>query len=89
MKDSGDGEKTAVVIEPTPRIKKNHPKRTKGRLDPWLDSDEPVRITGWLMMDPVHKNHLGKYRSTLWEIHPVTKIEVWKDDKWVNLDDIP
>ena len=51
--------------------------------------DVPVRISGWLLFDPQHTNHLKKYRSTLWEIHPITKIEVWDTDteKWVNLDD--
>ena len=36
-----------------------------------------------------HRNHLGKYRSTLWEIHPITKIEVFKDNRWVDLDTLP
>jgi hypothetical protein len=86
----GDGEKTSIVVEPTPRIKKNHPKWTKGNLSPWLNVDTPVRISGWLLFDPSHTNHLNKYRSTLWEIHPITKIEVWDIDgeKWVTLDDV-
>jgi hypothetical protein len=25
-------------------------------------------------MDPVHKGHLGKYRTTLWEIHAIAKM---------------
>ena len=85
----GDGEATSIVIEPTPRIKKDHPKWTKANLTPYLNSDQPVRISGWLLFDPQHTNHLKKYRSTLWEIHPITKIEVWDNDadKWVNLDD--
>ena len=84
----GDGEKTSIVVEPTPRIKKNHAGWTKAKLNPWLNSDQPVRISGWLLFDPQHKNHLNKYRNTLWEIHPITKIEVWDDDanKWVDLD---
>ena len=43
-----------------------------------------------LLFDPQHTNHLKKYRSTLWEIHPITKIEVWDTDteKWVDLDDV-
>ena len=87
----GDGEKTSVVVEPTPRIKKNHPNWTKKNLEPWLNEDMPVRISGWLLFDPEHTNHLNKYRSTLWEIHPITKIEVWNDDKdqWMNADDLP
>jgi hypothetical protein len=85
----GDGEKTSIVVEPTPRIKKQHLKWTKKSLEPWLNHDIPVRISGWLLFDPQHANHLKKYRSTLWEIHPITKIEVWDTDteKWTNLDD--
>jgi hypothetical protein len=84
----GDGEATSIVVEPTPRIKKDHPKWTKKNLEPWLNADLPVRISGWLLFDPQHRNHLKKYRSTLWEIHPITKIEVWDNDAeaWVDLD---
>ena len=39
-----------------------------------------------LMVDPEHRNHLGKFRSTLWEIHPITKIEVFSNGEWINLD---
>ena len=86
----GDGEASSVVVEPTPRIKKNHPNWTKKNLSPWLNIDTPVRISGWLLFDPQHTNHLKKYRSTLWEIHPITKIEVWDIDseKWIDLDDV-
>ena len=42
----------------------------------WLTGDDPVRISGWLMLDPEHRNHLNRYRNTLWEIHPLTKVEV-------------
>jgi hypothetical protein len=41
------------------------------------------------MFDPFHRNHLGTFRKTLWEVHPITKIEVWQDDAWVDLDDLP
>lgn len=86
----GDGEATSIVIEPTPRLKIKRPKWTKKNLEPWLNSDMPVRISGWLLFDPSHANHLGKFRSTLWEIHPITKIEVWvvEDEKWVDLEEV-
>lgn len=77
VENVGDGEKTSVVVEPTPRIKINHPKWKPSVLKPWVNSDRPVRISGWLLFDPSHNNHMGKYRNTLWEIHPITKIEVW------------
>jgi Bacterial SH3 domain len=82
----GDAEKSSVVIEFTPRFLKAHPNWKKSVLSPWLNSDDPVRISGWLMLDPDHRNHLNRFRSTLWEIHPITKIEVWKDNLWVDVD---
>ncbi len=85
----GDGEDVAIVVEPTPRIRVNHPKWTVTRLSQWLDSLNPVRISGWLMFDPAHRAHLGRFRKTLWEIHPVTRIEVWQEGGWVDLDNLP
>jgi hypothetical protein len=86
---SGLGEKDCVVVETTPRIRKDHPKWTPARLGPWLNSAQPVRISGWVMYDPDHPDHLGKYRQTLWEVHPVMQIEVLQNDgTWVALDDL-
>ena len=85
--DAGQGEKEAVVVETTPKVRKKHSKWTKSRLAPWTDTNLPVRITGWVFFDTEHRNHLKKYRSTLWEIHPITRIEVLKSGKWV--DDVP
>lgn len=82
----GDAEKSSVVIEFTPRFLKAHPNWKKSTLSPWLNSDNPVRISGWLMLDPDHRNHLNRFRSTLWELHPITKIEVWKENQWVDVD---
>jgi hypothetical protein len=81
--EAGSGEVDAVVVETTPRVRRNHPKWTKARLGPWTDTELPVRISGWTFFDTEHRNHLGTFRSTLWEIHPVTKIEVLKDGVWV------
>lgn len=89
VKKEGHGEEKAIVVETTPRVRRAHAKWTKGRLDPWVDSDAPVRISGWLMYDPQHKNHMGRYRMTLWEIHPITKMEVFKDGTWRDLDTLP
>src|SRR5216684_2016922 len=88
-KSVGDGEKDAIVVETTPRVRQSHPKWTPIRLQPWVNTDAPVRITGWLMFDPEHTNHLGKYRMTLWEIHPITRIEVFQNGAWIELDQLP
>ena len=86
VQGEGDAEKTSVVIEFTPRFLKGHPNWNKQKLSDWINSDKPVRISGWLMLDPDHRNHLNRFRSTLWEIHPITKIEVWENNEWVDLD---
>ncbi len=38
-----------------------------------------VRISGYLLDDFVHCAAVGESRATAWEIHPVTRIEVWND----------
>jgi hypothetical protein len=85
----GGAERDSIVIEFTPRFYKQHPNWTKQKLQPWLNSDKPVRVSGWLMLDPDHRNHLGKFRNTLWEIHPITKFEVFKNGAFVDLDELP
>jgi hypothetical protein len=84
--DVGDAEKNSVVIEFTPRFLKLHPRWTKALLSKYVDTNVPVRITGWLMLDPDHRNHLGRFRYTLWEIHPITKIEVFEGNSWKDTD---
>jgi hypothetical protein len=44
-----------------------------------------VRITGWLMFDPQHPDQIGKTRGGLWEVHPMTKIEVFSGGSWIEL----
>ena len=89
VEHEGDSEATSTVVETTPRIRELHPKWTPATLSPWVNSPSPVRISGWTMLDPEHTAHIGKYRSTLWEIHPITKIEVFRDGKWVDADSLP
>lgn len=86
VKNPGEGERLAFVVETTPRVRRDHPKWTEANLGPWLETDLPVRISGWLLFDPEHRNHMGKYRQSMWEIHPITKIEVLSGGQWVDLD---
>ena len=105
--DPSETEDRAVVVEPTPRTKRNNPgwdpkavAKLAVRRTPTSPRDEPaaarVRVTGFLMLDPVHPAHIagkctancaGKkfYRATLWELHPVTRIEVLRNGEWVDL----
>lgn len=85
--DAGDEESQAMVVETTPRIKHLHPTWKPVNLKPYVRSSDSVRVSGYLLMDPVHKGHLGKYRRTLWEIHPIHRIEVFETGHWRDLDD--
>jgi hypothetical protein len=83
----------AVIVETTPRIRSLH-HWDPTVLDKWVGSSgKPVRITGFLMLDPEHRNQVGQYRGTVWEIHPITNIEVCNttscgDSDWVALDQV-
>ena len=89
VEHAGDPEATAIVVETTPRVRQLHMKWAPTALAPWVNAAAPVRVSGWTLLDPEHRAHLGKYRSTLWEIHPITRIEVFRDGQWVNADDLP
>jgi hypothetical protein len=87
--DASKGEAEAIIAETTPRIRQQHPNWTTAKLASWKGTGVPVRLSGWLMLDPEHPDALGKSRGTLWEIHPVTKIEVQQNGNWVDLGSLP
>lgn len=111
VSDPSETEDRAVVVEPTPRTKRLNPGWVPGNVTRFAvrrtassardEAGAPrVRITGFLMFDPVHPTHIeGKctsncanrnfFRATLWEVHPVTRIEVLQDGVWVDLNDVP
>lgn len=72
-----DPEATSVTAEITPRVRAKRP-------DPatWTASrikalqGKFIRITGYLMLDTEHLIHNALVRSTNWEVHPITKLEV-------------
>jgi uncharacterized protein YgiM (DUF1202 family) len=75
----------AVIVEATPRVRPQH-KWTTDMLTPLVNSQTPVRVSGWLLYDVEHVSVIGKERATVWEVHPITKIEVQKNGQWVDLD---
>ena len=83
------GKSSAVIAETTPRVRRLHPNWTTEKLAPWTNTGQQVRLGGWLMLDPEHPDAIGKARGTIWEIHPVMKIEVLQNNQWVDLDSVP
>ena len=77
-----DDRSEAVVVEITPRIRAQHPSWSLKNLNRFVKQRSRVRISGWLMLDPEHPDQVGKTRSTLWEIHPILKVEVWSGGRW-------
>lgn len=76
----------ALVVEVSPRTWPTHPtwKEAKTYRGP-IRAGTKVRVTGWLMWDQEHAPHLTKTRGTLWEVHPIHKIQVRQGNKWVTL----
>ncbi|HET9625234.1 MAG TPA: hypothetical protein VFP84_27895 [Kofleriaceae bacterium] len=72
-----DDKSKSVVVEMTPRIRKDHDEAewTIRGLREIATAKTRVRVTGWLMFDQVHEGSEGNSRGTLWEIHPITAFE--------------
>jgi len=78
--------KTAIIVETTPRVRPNH-KWTTQMLAAYVSQTKQVRVSGWLMYDFQHLDVVGTERGTVWEVHPITKIEVQDQaGNWVNIE---
>jgi len=80
LKDARAKRKGSVVVEPTPLAQNNHPSWTEDNFK--TVRSKRIRVTGWLMFDPEHPDQIKKTRATLWEVHPVLKIEVFQNGQW-------
>ena len=81
----GKDRRRSIVVETTPAIRANHPEWSLNGIHKLVRDSTRVRVSGWLMLDPEHPEQLGKTRGTLWEIHPVMKIEVQRAGRWEEL----
>jgi hypothetical protein len=76
----------AAIVEVTPRWRAVHPSWNADNLKAFADGT-PVRLTGWLLYDQEHWPMIrSAERATLWEIHPVTRIQIYVKGGWVDLD---
>lgn len=89
VKNASDDRSSSIVVEATPRIRDKHPAWAIEAVKALVEDKVKVRISGWLMLDPEHPDQVGKTRGTIWEIHPIMKIEYEYAGKWVNLDSGP
>jgi hypothetical protein len=76
----------AIIVETTPRTRPLH-SWDKSTLDALVDSNTRVRISGWLMYDSEHVSAIGTQRATVWEVHPITRIETQgANGNWKNIE---
>ena len=68
-----------LITELTPGIRARKPAYTFAALAALCGAGTPLRVSGWLLYDSPHNGDAG--RSTPWEVHPVTRIEVccWRE----------
>ncbi|HEY2374525.1 MAG TPA: hypothetical protein VGH98_01000 [Gemmatimonadaceae bacterium] len=81
----GKDRSRSIVVETTPAVRANHPEWSLNAIHKLVRDSTLVRVSGWLMLDPEHPEQLGKTRGTLWEIHPVMKVEMLRDGRWTDL----
>ena len=86
LANSADDDRSdSVVVEISPRFRAQHSSWSLTNLNRLVKQRAQVRISGWLMLDQEHPEQLGKTRATLWEIHPILRIEVWSGGQWREL----
>jgi hypothetical protein len=81
----GKDRRRSIVVETTPVIRARHPEWRLADIRRLVRDSTLVRVSGWLMLDPEHPDQLGKTRGTLWEIHPVMRIEIQRNGRWVEM----
>ena len=89
---------THIITEVTPWFKESITGWTKSGLAQYAsyvdDYNGPmqhppahVRIYGWMFFDEAHAGNGSKtWRGTEWEVHPITKIEVWDNGAWKTIE---
>ena len=95
VETTGDELGSAVVCETTPRVRAmdKHMHWNLQEFENFVRQKKRVRLTGWIMFDQIHSDQLPgasptekPRRGTLWEVHPITKVEVQENDTWRDLD---
>jgi hypothetical protein len=74
--DTGD----TVITEATPRVRAREHGFSLKTMIQLRRRHARVRVTGWLFLDSGHAHQIEKKRVTLWEVHPVTRVDVWQTE---------
>lgn len=85
--EPGKNRRRSIVVEATPAVRATHPEWSLSMIHKLARDSTPVRVSGWLLFDQEHPEQLGKTRGTLWEIHPVMRIQLKRGTRWERLGD--
>jgi hypothetical protein len=73
--------KASIIAEATPRVRVREHGFDWKTFATLAGQAKKIRVTGWIFLDNDH--HLDDSdRATLWEIHPITRIDVWGKHGW-------
>lgn len=79
----------SIVVEITPRVRAGDQRWTHQAIQALAEVRPRVRVSGWLMLDQMHPESVGATRVTLWEVHPIMRLEWLRGDgKWISLDSL-
>jgi hypothetical protein len=89
--DANNGRGVSAVVEATPRWRLANEAWSCETLSDLIERGAHFRITGWRLFDYEHPGNMKATtrgpatRGTLWEIHPITKIQVDTSAGWLEL----
>jgi hypothetical protein len=76
---------TGIVVEAIPFWKEQFPAWKFDMFEKLAFEHAKVRVTGWILWDQEHGDEVGKSRGSCWEVHPITKFEVYSGGRWQEL----
>jgi hypothetical protein len=76
--------KSGIITEVTPRVRAREKNFKWQTLATLAGAAKKVRVTGWIFLDNDHQLRESD-RATLWEVHPITTIQVLGKHGWTKV----
>jgi hypothetical protein len=80
-----DSKSSGLIVEMTPYYKELHPEWRLRYLQALCERHSKVRVSGWVLWDEEHPEEMDRSRGSQWEIHPVSKFEIFTSGSWNDL----
>lgn len=82
VQEKNEPRSSSIIAEVTPRMKAVKPSWKIENFVKLSNKRTKVRVTGWLLWDEEHGDEVGRSRGSQWEIHPMTKFEIFEKGEW-------